>query len=155
MTLFPPPHPGTPIRIGDAERDAAISALADHYAAGRLTKDEYDERADRVNAARFDGDLTPLFADLPAAAPARDVAERATSRSRRRHPSLLAAPLLWIAPLLTIGFIALVATVVVLISPWLLLAAFWFACAGLGCGNKNRHHHRRTWAGTRQPWQRA
>lgn len=145
----------TAIRIGDTERDTAISALADHYAAGRLTKDEYDERADRANAARFDDDLTPLFADLPAVETARDVTARPASRNRRPHPALLAAPLLWLAPLLTIGVIAVVATAVVLISPWLLLAAFWFVCAGLGCGKRNRHYHRHTWAHTRQPWQRA
>lgn len=156
MTYLPPPHPGAAVRIGDAERDAAISALADHYAAGRLTKDEYDERADRVNAARFDDDIAPVFADLPSAAPARGVARPVTSRTRRRA---LAAPLMRFAPVLLVGFIAVVATAVGLISPWLLLAAFWFACAGLGCGNKGQHyhhyHHRRAWARTRQPSQRA
>lgn len=144
----------TAIRIGDTERDAAIGALADHYAAGRLTKDEYDERADRANAARFDDDLKPLFADLPAMEQARDVT-RSTVRRRRPHPALLAAPLLWLAPLLTIGAIAVVAAAIVFISPWLLLAAFWFVCAGLGCGGRNRHYHRRTWGRTRQPWQSA
>lgn len=143
----------TAIRIGDSERDAAISALADHYAAGRLTKDEYDERADRINAARFDDDLAPLFADLPTAAPAREVAKPAARRSRRPHPAKLASSPLWIAPILTIAAIAVVATAVVLISPLLLLAVFWFACAGLGCGNRSRHH--RSWARTHQPWQRV
>ncbi|HEX6195135.1 MAG TPA: DUF1707 domain-containing protein [Jiangellaceae bacterium] len=145
----------TAIRIGDTERDAAISALADHYAAGRLTKDEYDERADRANAARFDDDLKPLFADLPVAERPRSVTGSTTRRERRGpHPALFAAPLLWLAPLLTIGAIAVVAAVIVVISPWLLLAAFWFACAGLGCGRRNRHHHR-TWARTRHHWQRV
>ncbi len=145
----------TAIRIGDTERDAAISALADHYAAGRLTKDEYDERSDRANAARFDDDLTPLFADLPAAERPRSVTRSTGWRERRGpHPALFAAPLLWLAPLLMIGAIAVVAAVIVLISPWLLLAAFWFACAGLGCGSRNRHHHR-TWARTRHHGQRV
>src|SRR4051794_32377096 len=53
------------LRIGDAEREAAVSALGEHYAAGRLTKQEYDERADRAFAARTQMELFPLFADLP------------------------------------------------------------------------------------------
>jgi hypothetical protein len=53
------------LRIGDAEREAAVSALGEHYAAGRLTKQEYDERADRALAARTQMELFPLFADLP------------------------------------------------------------------------------------------
>jgi len=53
------------LRIGDAEREAAVSALGEHYAAGRLSKQEYDERADRALAARTQMELFPLFADLP------------------------------------------------------------------------------------------
>lgn len=53
-------------RIGDAERDAALSALGAHFAAGRLSHEEYDERADAVWTARTRGDLDPMFADLPA-----------------------------------------------------------------------------------------
>jgi hypothetical protein len=53
------------LRIGDAEREAAVSALGEHYAAGRLNKEEYDERADRALAARTQMELFPLFADLP------------------------------------------------------------------------------------------
>ena len=40
------PSQGPELRIGDAEREATISALGEHYAAGRLTKEEYDERSD-------------------------------------------------------------------------------------------------------------
>jgi len=53
------------LRIGDAEREAAASALGEHYAAGRLTKEEYDERAERAFAARTNAELWPLFGDLP------------------------------------------------------------------------------------------
>ncbi|HEU4514502.1 MAG TPA: DUF1707 domain-containing protein [Nocardioidaceae bacterium] len=52
-------------RIGDAERDAAVSALSEHYVAGRLTKDEYDERSEVAWKARTNSDLAPLFLDLP------------------------------------------------------------------------------------------
>jgi hypothetical protein len=53
------------LRIGDAERDRALSALGEHFAAGRLTREEYDERADAIWSARTQRDLEPMFADLP------------------------------------------------------------------------------------------
>ncbi len=53
------------MRIGDAEREAAVSALGEHYAAGRLSKEEYDERSAVAYAARTSSDLWPLFVDLP------------------------------------------------------------------------------------------
>lgn len=56
---------GQELRIGDSEREAAVAALGDHYAAGRLTKEEYDERAARAWEARTRSALWPLFSDLP------------------------------------------------------------------------------------------
>lgn len=53
------------LRIGDAERDAAIAALARHFADGRLTQDEHEERTARALKARIGADLRVLFADLP------------------------------------------------------------------------------------------
>ena len=53
------------LRIGDAEREGAVAALGEHYAAGRLTLEEYDERTSRAFAARVAADLWPLFRDLP------------------------------------------------------------------------------------------
>jgi DUF1707 SHOCT-like domain len=52
-------------RIGDVERDAAIAALGEHFAAGRISKEEYDERAGFALRARTASDLRPLFVDLP------------------------------------------------------------------------------------------
>ena len=59
------PAAASQVRIGDAERASAVSALGDHFAAGRLTKEEFDERADHAWSARTSGDLAPLFTDLP------------------------------------------------------------------------------------------
>jgi hypothetical protein len=58
------------LRIGDREREAAVDALGEHYAAGRLTREEYDERADAAWQARTGSALAPLFADLPSLVPA-------------------------------------------------------------------------------------
>ncbi|WP_307801726.1 DUF1707 SHOCT-like domain-containing protein [Actinomadura violacea] len=54
------------IRIGDAERDAVMVALHDHFAAGRLDRGELDERLDAVLTAKTRGDLRALVRDLPA-----------------------------------------------------------------------------------------
>jgi TM2 domain-containing membrane protein YozV len=54
-----------PVRIGHAEREAAVRALGEHYAEGRLDHDEYDQRVAAAYAARTAGDLAPLFKDLP------------------------------------------------------------------------------------------
>jgi hypothetical protein len=56
-------------RAADADRDAAVDALRDHAAAGRLESDELDERLEMALRARTLGDLRPLVADLPGAAP--------------------------------------------------------------------------------------
>ena len=56
---------GPEMRIGDAEREAAVQALGEHFAAGRLTKDEFDERSASAYAARTASALRPLFVDLP------------------------------------------------------------------------------------------
>ncbi|MDL4816169.1 DUF1707 SHOCT-like domain-containing protein [Actinomadura opuntiae] len=54
------------IRIGDAERDAVMVALHDHFAAGRLDRGELDERLDAALSAKTRGDLRALVRDLPA-----------------------------------------------------------------------------------------
>jgi len=52
------------LRLSDADRDEAIDRLSEHYAAGRLDKDEFDERSDAVWTAKTGADLAPVFADL-------------------------------------------------------------------------------------------
>jgi hypothetical protein len=54
------------LRIGDAEREAAVAALSEHYAAGRLSRDEFDERTAVALTAPTMSALAPLFGDLPA-----------------------------------------------------------------------------------------
>ncbi|MGK5558732.1 DUF1707 SHOCT-like domain-containing protein [Actinomadura kijaniata] len=53
------------LRVGDAERDAVAVALHDHFAAGRLTREELDERLDVALAARTRADLRGVVRDLP------------------------------------------------------------------------------------------
>jgi Domain of unknown function (DUF1707) len=58
------------MRASDADRDAVVSDLSEHFQAGRLTAAEFDERTGRALTARTWGDLTELAADLPALRPA-------------------------------------------------------------------------------------
>jgi Domain of unknown function (DUF1707) len=53
------------VRVGDVEREAAISALEEHCRAGRLGMDELLERSAAAYAARTRAELAALTGDLP------------------------------------------------------------------------------------------
>lgn len=53
------------IRASDADRDRTVAALREHFAAGRLTAGEFDERLDKAYAAKTLGELDGLMTDLP------------------------------------------------------------------------------------------
>jgi Domain of unknown function (DUF1707) len=57
--------PSGELRVSDAERDVALAELSEHFQAGRLSQDEFDERSDRALKARTGDDLHGLFTDLP------------------------------------------------------------------------------------------
>lgn len=61
---------GDRLRVGDAERDQVASALHEHFAQGRLTREELDERVTAALSATTVGDLRKVTEDLPAAADA-------------------------------------------------------------------------------------
>jgi hypothetical protein len=67
----PQPLPADLLRVGDAERQQAVAALGEHFAAGRLDQDEYDTRVQAAYASRTRVDLQGLFGDLPEPAPFR------------------------------------------------------------------------------------
>ncbi|HEY9377912.1 MAG TPA: DUF1707 domain-containing protein [Jiangellaceae bacterium] len=141
----------TQLRIGDAEREHAASALGEHYATGRLSKEEYEERSERVWAARFQTDLEPLFADLPSPwsrAPVRvqPVRPLPAGQSRRsRRPS---------APILPVLVIGLVAAAILAGMPWLLFGLFWLtALSGCGSRRARQFQPRQTAVGSPARWQ--
>jgi Domain of unknown function (DUF1707) len=71
----------TELRVGDAERDEVTAALHEHFAQGRLTRDELDERLTATLSAKTVGDLRAVTRDLPGASP-----ERASALAWRRDP---------------------------------------------------------------------
>ena len=58
------------LRIGDAERDKMTESLHEHFAQGRLTAEELDERLAATLTARTVGDLKAVDRDLPGQQPA-------------------------------------------------------------------------------------
>ncbi len=51
-------------RTSDADRDRAATLLRDHFAAGRLTAPELDERLDAALNAKTFGELRRVLADF-------------------------------------------------------------------------------------------
>jgi hypothetical protein len=56
---------GYNLRVGDADREATAAQLREHYADGRLTLDELNERLDQTFAAKTKADLNTVMRDLP------------------------------------------------------------------------------------------
>jgi hypothetical protein len=114
----PEPLPAQLLRVGDAERQQAVSALGEHFAAGRLDQDEYDSRVQTAYASRTRVDLQSLFDDLPEPAPFRPQPapgrqpapgwqDGRVARDRRRRPALAGVP---VFPLLLV--LAIVASAI-------------------------------------------
>jgi Domain of unknown function (DUF1707) len=57
--------PSGGIRVSDADRDQAIAELSEHFQAGRLTQEEFEERSGQALQAKTGNDLAALFTDLP------------------------------------------------------------------------------------------
>jgi hypothetical protein len=72
------------LRVSDQDREEAARQVREHYASGRLSEDELNERLEAVYASRTEGDLARTLADLPAL-PATRSAERTELRARRSH----------------------------------------------------------------------
>jgi hypothetical protein len=130
-------YPG--IRASDEDRSRAAAALGEHYAAGRLTLEEFQERLDETYAATTLGELDHLMADLPATDLGRlpggrpSLAGGSPPLAQRRAPGPVQVPadgsvLAWRAAWRFWLAISVVAFVIWLLSgasggPWFLWAA--------------------------------
>jgi hypothetical protein len=72
------------LRASDQDRDLAAQQLRDHFAAGRLSEDELNERIERAYSAKTRQQLDDLLTDLPAL-PATRQQLRVELAERRRH----------------------------------------------------------------------
>jgi hypothetical protein len=66
MNATPGNDPSVQMKASDADRDAVLSELSEHFQAGRLTAGEFEDRTGRALAARTWGELRDLMQDLPA-----------------------------------------------------------------------------------------
>jgi DUF1707 SHOCT-like domain len=134
------------IRVSDADRDRVTAQLRDHFAAGRITPAELDQRLSAALNAKTFGDLRRIMADLPGPVPALPGAApplRATPAwaVRRRHP-----------PFPPLILLVLFAALLIPGTGWLLAAflnvilLFWvmtFVVGAFAFGRPQRrwHHH--------------
>jgi hypothetical protein len=128
---------GRELRIGDAEREQAARVLGEHYAAGRLTKEEYDERSDAAFAARTAADLRPLFVDLPslhAQQPPHAFARPAPTAQRAPVPPPPSGR--WRPPAMPFLLVLLVLAIVFSHAWWLVFVLGWVVLCRPG-----RHRH--------------
>ena len=69
------------LRVSDADREAAMAELGEHFQAGRLDSEEFGQRLEAAGSARTRGDLDRLMADLPRPAPLKQPAPREPRRA--------------------------------------------------------------------------
>jgi Domain of unknown function (DUF1707) len=136
------------IRVSDADRDHITAQLRDHFAAGRITPGELDERLSAALNAKTVGDLRRIMADLPgpvlAPLGAAPPSLRATAWAVRRHP-----------PFPPLILLTLLAAMLIPGTGWLLAAfvnvilLFWLMTFVVGAfafsRSQRRWHHHGDW----------
>ncbi|HUB38841.1 MAG TPA: DUF1707 domain-containing protein [Streptosporangiaceae bacterium] len=137
------------MRVSDADREQVAERLREHFAAGRLTSEELDERLATALNAKTVGDLRAVMSDLPEPTPPgpQPGQEPADWTSRpvygyRRGPRLM--PL---ALILIFAAIVLPSAGFVLVAFLKLILLFWLVVcvAGLFTAARFRRHTRRNW----------
>jgi hypothetical protein len=68
------------IRASDAERDQVVAELREHCAAGRLTLEEFSQRADEAYAAKTLAELEAVKRELPSVPATSDIRPRRKAR---------------------------------------------------------------------------
>jgi hypothetical protein len=133
-------YPAAEMRASDADRDAVLSELSQHFQEGRLTAAEFDERAGQALAARTWGELRDLLRDLPSALPGPQALAATSSAApperRSGRPALLPA-----AALAGIGIAVAISVGVAHHSWgfwWLLLSVLLVARRVIGCAGAPR-----------------
>ena len=137
------------MRVSDADREQVAERLRDHFAAGRLTSEELDERLATALSAKTVRDLRAVMADLPEPAPVGAPAGYEPSHwtsgpvyGYRRGPRIL--PLAMIA---LFALIVLPSAGFVLVAFLKIILVFWLvaAIAGIFAAGRFRRHIHRHW----------
>jgi hypothetical protein len=83
--------------VSDAERDAVVAELGEHFLAGRLDQEEFGERMAKALRSRTGRELSELLNDLP---PLRETVARSSRSGRRLVYLPVLVPLLFAAVLI-------------------------------------------------------
>ena len=153
------------IRVSDADRERVADRLREHFAEGRLSADELDERITATLSAKTFAELRRVTTDLPDPEPAPGAAPgmgrpgrpvpppwagRGGFGLRRRRSRILPLVLLLLIAALVLpgaGFVFLAFIKVVLLF-WLVASV-----AAIFAAARFRRHVRRHWqSGPRGPW---
>ena len=137
------------MRVSDSDREQVAERLREHFAAGRLTSEELDERVDAALKAKTVGELRAVMADLPEPGPVGPRAEQErpdwTDRpvyGYRRRPRLLPLGLFLLLAVILLpsaGFVFLALIKLILLF-WLVICV-----AGVFAATRFRRHARRYW----------
>jgi len=139
------------MRISDADREHVTARLREHFAAGRLTSEELEERITSTLNAKTYGDLRRVMVDLPEPAPVGPQGSGPMPPPHwtggpiyayRRGPRLLPLALLVLFAALVlppVGFVFFAFLKVILVI-WLVTCI-----AGLFAAARFRRHARRHW----------
>jgi uncharacterized membrane protein len=137
------------LRVGDAERESTATALREHYAQGRLSTDELNERLDAAFSATTHGQLELVTDDLPHIQPA-PPAPRPPAVPPRRAGAAVAravAALVTVVALLAVVTVALHGgahvprNIITLVIALLILRGL----VGRAFGHQHRVHHHQRW----------
>lgn len=141
-------------RISDAEREQYVELLGRAVGAGRLTVDEFDERAAHVYRATTVAEARTVLADLPAEEPVPVPPARTARRPLLRRPPLhqriewRAWAAVGVINLVVWALVSLGTTSLVypwplwVIGPWglVLLGRTVLGIEGTGCAQRTRAH---------------
>jgi hypothetical protein len=137
------------MRASDEDRERIATALGGHYAAGRLTLEEFQERLDRAYAAKTFGELADLMTDLPGT----DLRQlrgqrgdspplpepRAPGTIQARDASLIVFWRIWFAVAISVFVLWLASGAAA--GPWLFLAAIGLVFVVLRRLSKRAERH--------------
>jgi hypothetical protein len=65
LTMMPRAPQSRRVRVSDDDRERTVRVLRGHFAAGRLTLDELEDRLERAHGATYRDELRALVWDLP------------------------------------------------------------------------------------------
>jgi len=138
------------MRVSDTDREQVAEQLREHFAAGRLTSEELDERVATALSAKTVGDLRAVMADLPGPRPLWQQAEQERLHwtapqvyGYRRGPRILPLALILLFAVIILppaGFVFL-AFLKVMLLLWLVAGIAGILAAGRLSRRGRRYWH--------------